>query len=168
MIKNEKGLTLIEMLGAIVLISVIATLTMTLLSSSHLFWGNSVEKYSKDANAELAMAAISKYVTDSVDVIVKSGSTTTEVRIKTGEGSEDYNYKSFRFQNRTLSLYDLVIDDDGEFNSNDLSESKYTSEFVLAENLDDFQVDRSGNRVEFSLTFDHVEKNTVIKIFDLE
>ncbi|MDP5274297.1 type II secretion system protein [Chengkuizengella axinellae] len=165
-IKKNEGFTLVELLAGIVLISVIATLGIMLFYSSHLFWENSIEKYSNDANAELTMTTISKYVTDSIDIFTKNNNLyTEEVRVKTGEGSGNYHYKSFKFENGYLILYELNISDEA-FHSDDLSDTVYTSEMLLADKVEDFQVSKSGNLIDFTVEFEHVIKNTSIKLFE--
>ncbi|MFS1512757.1 type II secretion system protein J [Chengkuizengella sp. SCS-71B] len=166
-VKREEGFTLVELLAAVVLISVIATLGFMLFSSTHLFWENSVEKYSNDANAELTMTIISKYVTDSIDVFTLNNNLyTEEVRIQTAGGSGNSPYKSIKFEDESLALYELNISDD-EFRSYDLAESAYETKMLLADNVEDFQVSMSGqNLVHFSIEFDHIKKNASIKIFD--
>ncbi|WP_160644483.1 PulJ/GspJ family protein [Chengkuizengella marina] len=166
-IKKDEGLTLVELLAAIVLISIIATIGIMLFSSIHSFWENSIDKYSNDANAELTMTTISKYVTDSSDIFtINNNLHTEEVRVKTGEESGTYPFKSIKFENNSLTFYELNISDE-EFRLNDLAESVYESKIFLADNVENFQVSMSEeNLVHFSIQFDHVKKNTSIKIFD--
>ncbi|NDI35409.1 prepilin-type N-terminal cleavage/methylation domain-containing protein [Chengkuizengella sediminis] len=180
---NEKGFTLIEMLAAIALISIIATLGIMFYTSSHLFWERSVENYSNDADAELTMAAISKYVTDTVKVfyVKNDDKNISEIRIKTGEGSNDivYLYKSFYLEHdtKTLTLYDIDLSEEDDFvNLNDLS---YKNGLVLASKVENIELKtlqqevasgtlfENGDLIEFIFEFSHTTKRTMIKLFDV-
>ncbi len=117
---NENGVTLIEVLAALMLASVvIGVLTMSFMSINH-EWSSSTNKYNDDVQARMALHRISDDLTDSVEAYVIAD----EVRYAPGKG----NYKTIKFENNSLILYDYLAPR--------LSEpGTYTNGRILASNV---------------------------------
>lgn len=97
---NEKGVTLIELLGALALASIIiSVVTMTFLSVNQ-EWNQSTQKYNNDAQARSTMHHLADMLTDSVIVYV----TTEEVRFQPGAGG----LKALKYESQGLILYDYA------------------------------------------------------------
>lgn len=95
---NEKGVTLIELLAALVIGSIVITvLSMTFISITQ-EWRSSTSKYNEDAEARRTIHFLSDTLTDSVEVY----STTNEIRYKPGKGT----LKAIKYEANNLTMYD--------------------------------------------------------------
>lgn len=99
-ITNEKGVTLVELIAALVIAAiVIGVLTITFMSVNHQ-WNRSTQKYHDDAQARRAMNLLADDLTDATQVYVKKN----EFRFKTGNG----DLKAVKYDAGKLILYDYA------------------------------------------------------------
>jgi prepilin-type N-terminal cleavage/methylation domain-containing protein len=134
-LKDQRGLTLIEVLAASVLLGIVIGAAMMLFSSLNLHWNSSFQKYTDDNKTTLTMDTISKNLASASKAFLVGNN---ELRFRS-----EKKYKSLIYTNNTLVLYSFTsgnsTTDAANFGNPTInltnSPSLYTSPVTLADNV---------------------------------
>ncbi len=99
--KNEKGVTLVEVLATLTILSLVLGVGFMLFSSVNSLWTNSVDKYTHTSNVNLTLDTISKELTEAVTLSLV---TANELQFITFDG--DYLSLEYNTVDDTLILYE--------------------------------------------------------------
>lgn len=109
MIRSEKGLTLIEVLAALTLVSIVFGLGMMLFFSLNTYWDSSTTNYNYKQNAIRTLNQVNQYLADSEEIWYSTSENRKELRIVTGVGEGDYLYKSIIWDEAASSLSESTL-----------------------------------------------------------
>lgn len=145
---NEKGMSLLEVMAAVAISTIIIGVAIMLSNSVALEWNSSVNKYSDDAKIRLTFNALTKYLSDS-NFAYRTGN---ELRFTTyADGSAEK--KSLYLNGTSLFLYN--------FNSPNLTDNAtlsspgvYTNGILLSDGVTGIQfLNESGASVANPFTY---------------
>lgn len=153
--KNEKGLTLIEILAAITLSVIVFSAVTPFFYSVQREWNHSNQEYHNDSQAQTVVDFLSSKLVESVAVNL----TSDELRFK-----NDLNIvKTIRFHNNSLTLFDYS----GDFNDDHITflnnPTFYSNPIILAENVVSFTPTYSevSQIVDLSFVFEYKHYDTM-------
>jgi prepilin-type N-terminal cleavage/methylation domain-containing protein len=159
--RNEKGVTLIELLVVLALGTIVfGVATMTFFAVQHM-WNSSTQEYNDESKISAVIDTVSSYLSDSVEIYIASPA---EFRIKTGIGSNQYDFKAFVQDGNIFTMYDLNGVDHNSFKTA-LPISSYINPMELADNLVEMKIlynsieqtsganYRNGEKLTFQFTF---------------
>ncbi|UOF90162.1 prepilin-type N-terminal cleavage/methylation domain-containing protein [Fodinisporobacter ferrooxydans] len=133
--KNEHGITLIELLATITIaVFVIGAIALTF-SQVTLEWNSSANQYQDDSAARLTLDTYTKYLSGAVSVVyIQSGSGWTDLRLQLPKLNPDNTNvtKVFHYENGTVTLYDFNAKD---YRNAAPSLSDYSNGLQLASNV---------------------------------
>jgi prepilin-type N-terminal cleavage/methylation domain-containing protein len=134
--RNEKGVTLIELLVVLALGTIVfGVATMTFFAVQHM-WNSSTQEYNDESKISAVIDTVSSYLSDSVEIYIASPA---EFRIKTGIGSNQYDFKAFVQDGNNFTMYDLIGVDHTSFKTV-FPKSSYTNPITLADNLEEMKI----------------------------
>jgi prepilin-type N-terminal cleavage/methylation domain-containing protein len=137
--KNEKGLTLIELLAAITISSILLGVSYSLFSSMAQVAQNSSQQFADNSSINKTMDTIARQVSISSQIVYHSSN--NELRYKMGKLYKSILYSASA---NTLTLYDFSNDgntsnDDSHFKSGSINKTAnsnlYTNAMVLSTNI---------------------------------
>jgi Tfp pilus assembly protein PilE len=173
-LKQEKGITLIELLGTLTIVGMVIGIAMMFLSSIYLQYNTASQKFTDDTNISITMNILTKYLTTSTKVIKINNN---EYRFK----SED-SFKALVHTNNSFVLYTFTSGNPTNDNTyfanstinNTNNSSLYTEPLPLSDNVlaHDFQywngqsyislpsnVIWNGEMIRFTITFQKSKVN---------
>lgn len=156
---NEKGLSLIEVLAAIVIFSLVMGVGIMLFASVQSLWSNTQEKQSSQHNINLTLHTIKEELAGAVEVYYHNGSAYKELRIKPFGLNSEYSSIYFDTTERTISLYRLqnTTNFTGSFTPV-TNPGEYAKVIDLADDLNNFEVLIQTQLITLDLTFEKITK----------
>jgi hypothetical protein len=127
--KQESGLTLLEVLTTITIFFIVIGIGFAMFSSVQLFIATSEEKYNRHSDQNITVNTITKELVDSEELYYTSSVSETELRFKpfTANTTKSLVYNQ---QENTLTLY--------ESSSSNIEDFTRDSGYVLSENVQNF------------------------------
>jgi prepilin-type N-terminal cleavage/methylation domain-containing protein len=167
-LRQEKGLTLIELLGTLTIVGIVIGIAMMFLSSIYLQYNTTSQKFTDDTKISITMNTLTKYLTTSTKVIKINNN---EYRFKS-----ENSYMALIYTSNSLFLYTFTsgnpTNDDAYFANSTINmtnnSSFYTDPIALSNNVlaQDFQywngqgylslptnVIWNGEMIRFTITF---------------
>lgn len=150
-LRNQKGLTLIELLGALTISMVVIGVASMLLTSILGMFNTDSQKYKDKQQMKLTMSTLTSQLSESTKAVYYPAN--KEFRYKSG-----LKYKSLILNSTTheLSIYDFSNDgnttnDDSDFNSSSINlgsnASKYSNRLLLNDNVASAIFNKSGGTI---------------------
>jgi prepilin-type N-terminal cleavage/methylation domain-containing protein len=159
--RNERGLTLIELLAALAISTLIIGASVMLFTSVNQMFNDKAQNFTDESQAELAINTIAKELSGASAVIYFNSR--NELRIKSAIGQNRYYSLIYSSGNKHLTLYDFA-GPDADFLDPAISISsnagKYTRARQLAQNMGDPPKYRW---MKSDYTLDHLTANTVYR-----
>jgi prepilin-type N-terminal cleavage/methylation domain-containing protein len=161
--RNERGLTLIELLAAIAISTVILGASVMLFTSVSQMFNDKVQNYTDEAGAELALNTIVKELSGASAVIHLPGADVDELRWKSDTSQNHYRSLIYTSGSNQLILYDFT-GSDADFKETTVNQAthpeKYTRPQPLANhviNVPEYKnlspSDSNGALLELTFTF---------------
>lgn len=103
---NEKGVTLLEVMAAVTILTFMTSAAIMLFSAVHFLWNNSVQKQSDQFQTNFVVYTISKEMAATTEIYYAADN---ELRFKTwpSEGIPKYEALIYSAADRSLTLYNL-------------------------------------------------------------
>jgi Flp pilus assembly pilin Flp len=168
-LKSEKGLTLVELLVAIIIAVFVVGTVSLLFSSVQNMWSKSAQNFNEQSKIQLTLNTISDYLANSNEVFCPNNS---ELRMRTGLVKTGYAYKALVLQGNRLILYDLVgVTDDTTFTAPS-SSLNYSNGMQLADNVSNMTPSPVGQLLQYdkfltvNITFPSGTKQIRIKLLN--
>jgi prepilin-type N-terminal cleavage/methylation domain-containing protein len=149
--KNEKGVTLIELLAAILLFTIILALGFQLFSSVRLLWSNNVNQYHFKNEVNVITRSINKELSDPVSLYGVNGK---ELRFKTFDGY----YKSlvYKPEKKALWIYENNT-------TSNLENFTYDKGYEISNEVTNFSIKNNAN-IPLNTTLVINDKRLVLSI----
>jgi prepilin-type N-terminal cleavage/methylation domain-containing protein len=127
--RNERGLTLIELLAALAISTVILGASVMLFTSVSQMFNNKVQNYTDEAGAELALNTIAKELTGASEVIHFPGADVDELRWESDTSQNHYRSLIYTSGSNQLILYDFT-GSDADFKDTTINKATHPERFT--------------------------------------
>lgn len=172
---NQKGLTLIEVLAALTVASVVLGVASMLLFSMNDNWGRSISNRELNVNIDQTMLSLTQNMTDTVKAYYTINGAIQDLRIKTGSGLNTYNYRSIQYDStsRTVTIYNISnpTETDNQITGGTLENARTLSDNVTAFTVSSEGssntnfIKKNGELIEFNITFEYTKSTNTTATF---
>jgi prepilin-type N-terminal cleavage/methylation domain-containing protein len=118
-LKSEKGITLIEVLAALTILSIVFGVGFMLFFSINKYWDSSTTRFNYKQEATRTVNTINEYLADCEEVWYGITSTKKELRIVTGVGEGDYIFKTVIWEENESTISISTLSGATRLNFND-------------------------------------------------